>query len=250
MASVSPARHRLALTISGVTLRVPGPPSGDVPRQEVVAADPVRRRIGAARSAGGRTGGVAGNARLTATNAAVLLVLLAAEGVTVLRVRSLLSPHVFIGMLLVPPIVLKMASTGWRFVRYYLGTPSYRRKGPPPALLRLLGPFVVVLTVVLFASGIGLLYAPAGWQGRLLFLHKAGFVLWFGAMAIHVLGHALDTAKLAPRDWYRRTRRQVAGAGARQWGIAVSLVLGLSLGVLVTPHASWWLAHSSLTAGG
>jgi hypothetical protein len=44
--------------------------------------------------------GVTANARLTAANAAVLLVLLvllAAEGVTILRVRALLTPHVFIG---------------------------------------------------------------------------------------------------------------------------------------------------------
>src|SRR5579859_801235 len=45
--------------------------------------------------------GVAGNARLTAANAAVLLVLLAAEGVTILRVRPLLSPHVVIGVMLI-----------------------------------------------------------------------------------------------------------------------------------------------------
>jgi hypothetical protein len=38
--------------------------------------------------------GVAANARLTAASAAVLLVLLAAEGVTILRVRELLTPHV------------------------------------------------------------------------------------------------------------------------------------------------------------
>jgi hypothetical protein len=63
--------------------------------------------------------GVAANARLTATNAAVLLVLLAAEGVTILRVRALLTPHVFIGMVLIPPVLLKVASTGWRFARYY-----------------------------------------------------------------------------------------------------------------------------------
>src|SRR5206468_2516773 len=56
--------------------------------------------------------GVAANARLTASNAAVLLVLLAAEGVTILRVRALLTPHVFIGMVLVPPVLLKVASTG------------------------------------------------------------------------------------------------------------------------------------------
>ena len=40
---------------------------------------------------------MAANARLTASNAVVLLALLAAEGVTILRVRALLTPHVFIG---------------------------------------------------------------------------------------------------------------------------------------------------------
>ncbi|HXJ27767.1 MAG TPA: hypothetical protein VNH17_18775, partial [Streptosporangiaceae bacterium] len=44
---------------------------------------------------------MAANARLTASNAVVLLALLAAEGVTILRVRALLTPHVFIGMVLV-----------------------------------------------------------------------------------------------------------------------------------------------------
>jgi hypothetical protein len=32
-------------------------------------------------------------------------------GVTILRVRQLLSPHVFIGMVLIPPVLLKMAGT-------------------------------------------------------------------------------------------------------------------------------------------
>jgi hypothetical protein len=54
--------------------------------------------------------GVAANSRLTASNAVVLLVLLAAEGVTILRVRELLTPHVFIGMVLIPPVLVKMAS--------------------------------------------------------------------------------------------------------------------------------------------
>ena len=56
--------------------------------------------------------------------------LLAAEGVTILWVRELLTPHVFIGMVLVPPVLLKVARTGWRFARYYRGAPAYRRKGP------------------------------------------------------------------------------------------------------------------------
>ena len=133
--------------------------------------------------------GVAGNARLTAANAAVLLVLLAAEGVTILRVHRLLSPHVFIGVVLIPPVLLKVASTTWRFARYYTGAPAYRRKGAPPVLLRLLGPVVVILTLVLLFSGVGLLLVSRPWLPLLLKVHKASFVLWFGAMTIHVLGH-------------------------------------------------------------
>src|ERR1700722_8977159 len=135
------------------------------------------------------TDGPESNARLTRTTAAVLLVLLAAEGATILRIHSLLTPHVFIGMLLIPPVVVKTISTTYRMARYYLGSPAYRRKGPPPVLLRLLGPFVVVSTVVVLVSGVALLLAGASWQSRLPIVHKAGLVLWFGAMTIHVLGH-------------------------------------------------------------
>jgi hypothetical protein len=55
------------------------------------------------------------------------------------RIRPLISPHVFIGMVLIPPVLVKVASTTWRFARYYQGAPAYRRKGPPPVALRLLG---------------------------------------------------------------------------------------------------------------
>jgi hypothetical protein len=81
-------------------------------------------------------------------------------------------------MMLVPPVALKIGSTGWRFARSYLNDPEYRRKGPPAVVLRLLGPFLVVLTVTVFASGIGLRFAPSLWQGRQLTLHKASFVLF------------------------------------------------------------------------
>lgn len=189
----------------------------------------------------GRGDPTEGNARLTASTAAVLFALLAAEGVTILQARRLITPHVFIGMLLVPPILLKMGSTFWKFARYYSGSPAYRRKGPPLLALRVLGPFVVVLTLTVVASGIALLLAPFSWRSTLLLVHKASFILWLGAMTLHVLGHLADTARLAPRDWLRRTRRQVDGAGARQWVLAASLVLGLILAVVVVPQVGPWL---------
>ncbi len=187
---------------------------------------------------------MAGNARLTAANAAVLLVLLAAEGVTILRIRPLLSPHVFIGMVLIPPVLVKVASTGWRFARYYRGAPAYRRKGPPPVVLRLLGPVVVILTLVLLASGVGLLLVTGSWLTLLLKVHKASFVLWFGATTVHVLGHLGEVFRLAPRDWLRRTRHDVTGAGLRQWLIAGSLVVGVLLGFLLLARVGPWLASA------
>jgi hypothetical protein len=39
---------------------------------------------------------------------------------------------VFIGMVLVPPVLLKVDSTGWRFARYYRGAPAYRRNRLAP----------------------------------------------------------------------------------------------------------------------
>jgi hypothetical protein len=183
---------------------------------------------------------VEGNARLTSGTAVVLLVLLAAEGVTILRIRGLISVHVFIGMLLVPPVLVKTCSTVYRFARYYRGSAEFREKGPPPILLRMLGPFVVLLTFAVLATGIALLFVGPSLRSQALFLHKASFLLWLAAMTVHVLGHVLETARVAPRDWMHRTRRSVTGAGLRQWTIAASLVVGLLLGLLVLGRVAPW----------
>ncbi len=218
------------------------PPPGGTGRPGRPGSPPQEYRAGTQRRAERRPdAGVAGNARLTAANAAVLLVLLAAEGITILRVHQLLSPHVFISVVLIPPVLLKVASTTWRFARYYTGAPAYRRKGAPPVLLRLLGPVVVILTLVLLFSGAGLMVSRP-WLSLLLKVHKASFVLWFGAMTIHVLGHLGEVFRLAPRDWLRRTRREVTGAGTRQWLIAASLVAGVMLGFLLLSHVGHWLS--------
>ena len=111
-------------------------------------------------------GGVAGNSRLTAVTAGVLLVLLAVEGFTLLSLQSLLSWHIFVGMLLVPIVGLKMASTGYRFVRYHTGDRDYVRAGPPAPALRLLGPIVILSTAGLFAGGVPLISPWTHWIGH------------------------------------------------------------------------------------
>ena len=39
-------------------------------------------------------------------------------------------------------------------------------------------------------------------RANLYVVHRASFILWFGAMSVHVLGHLVDTARLAPRDGF------------------------------------------------
>jgi len=185
--------------------------------------------------------GVKGNTRLTSSLGAILIVLLAAEGLTLLQVHQLLTWHVVLGMLLVPPVVLKIGVTSWRFAKYYLGDNDYRQKGPPFILLRLLGPFVVILTVTLLGSGVVALLAPAGSRSLYLTIHKASFVLWFGCMTIHVLGHLGETFRHGASDLWRRSRRWVPGAYVRLAAVALSVVLGVALGVAFIPQAHAWV---------
>ena len=68
---------------------------------------------------------VEANARLTGLSGIVVLVLLIAELVTVvLGARSALSLHVAIGLILLPPVLVKLTSTTWRMVNYYLRAPA------------------------------------------------------------------------------------------------------------------------------
>jgi len=131
------------------------------------------------------------NERLTATTAAVLLVLLAVEGFTILSVRQLLSVHIVVGLLLIPPVALKLLSTGYRFLRYYTGDEAFVAKGPPHVVMRLLAPLLVVSTLAVLGTGVALLaLGPENHRDLILGLHKASFLVWLFAMSIHVLVYA------------------------------------------------------------
>ena len=189
-------------------------------------------------SADARHGGTDGNERLTGSTGAMLLVLLAAEGLTVLSLGSLLSLHVLLGVLLIPPVALKIASTGYRFVRYYTGSRQYVTKGPPPLLLRALGPVIVVSSVVLLATGVALLaMGPGG--GLVRNLHKLSFIVLFGTLSVHVLAHLRKLPALTAADWRGRTR--LAGASARRAILVASLLAGLACGAVAVSYDGAWV---------
>ena len=171
-------------------------------------------------------GGSDGNEQLTAIVATLLLLLLAVEGATLLNMRSLLTVHVFVGVLLIPVVAVKLGSTSWRMLRYYLGADEYVRRGPPHVFLRaVVAPVVVASTIVLFGSGVGLLVLGQH-EGPLVGLHKASFLVWFGATTVHVLTRVF---RLPPRFGCPHP------AGPPPRPVGASLVTGLALATVSLP---------------
>ena len=177
-----------------------------------------------------RSGGSSGNEQLTAIVATVLIVLLLVEGATLLQLRSLLTVHAFVGMLLIPVVALKVGSTGWRMLRYYRGGEEYVRRGPPHIALRaLVGPVLVVSTILVLATGVALLVLDQT-QGTLVGLHKASFVVWAGAFGVHVLAHVLKLP--------RALSARLPGAALRIVLVVGTLSAGAAIAVATLPAAN------------
>ena len=191
-----------------------------------------------------RTGGPAGNARLTAWTGMVLLLLLAVEGVTLIDVRGLITWHIVVGSILVPPALLKTATTGWRMVRYYAGNRDYRLAGPPPMLLRLLAPLVVISTLALLTSGIVVgVVGPDSARGSLwgtpaslLFLHQASFAVWVGVTALHVLGRLVPAARIISG----RAASAVDGRALRGVVVVAALALAVWVATIILAGSAGW----------
>ena len=177
-----------------------------------------------------RSGGVEGNERLTSVTAVVLVVLLAALGVTILAIGPLIWWHVLLGMLLIPPVFLKLCSTGWRFIRYYGGADEYVHRGPPVLPLRLLAPLVVAATIAVFATGVALLAVGPG-GAFVVGLHKASFVVWLAVTGLHVLAHARRLLPSGP----------VSGGRLRLLLLGGTIIAGALLAIATVRYAQPWV---------
>lgn len=175
--------------------------------------------------------GVIGNERLTALVSLVLLVLIIVELATSAFLRLWLPTHTVVGVLLAGPLLLKMGSTGWRVLRYYTRAPAYVRRGPPPLVLRVLGPVLLITTLVMIGSGIGLVVT--GPIQSILLTHVFSALLWLPLMAVHSLAHWSQVPRRLADDWSSRLDpRSQVGRGLR---------LGVNLGALLLGVIGAWL---------
>jgi hypothetical protein len=183
-----------------------------------------------------------GNERLTAVIGLLLLVPIFVEVVTVLLgVHTFMSVHVFVGLALIPPVLLKLGSTAWRFARYYTRSRPYVALGPPQIAMRLAAPLFVAATIVLFGErdhdGIRAWRgtrrrSPSSWPGlrdlapaprpaRARLLHPGGEEDRRGCSA----------RATEPSPWSRR------GAS----GVVVAVVSGLVIAAAAVPAQHRWI---------
>jgi hypothetical protein len=149
-------------------------------------------------------------------------------------------------VILIPPALLKTGTTGWRILRYYAGDPAYREAGPPPLLLRVLGPLVVLGSLALLGSGLALvvlgqqrsresLFTLVGQRVDVLTLHQASFAVWAVVTGLHVLGRLLPA-------WQSAAGRSavVPGPRGRLLLLVGSLVVAGLCALLVLAHPGGW----------
>jgi hypothetical protein len=182
--------------------------------------------------------GVDGNTRLTSATGIVLIVMLAVEGYTILDVRGLITLHIFLGIMLVGPVLLKVASTLYRFARYYSGSRPYVEKGPPHIVLRVLGPLVTISSLAVLGTGLALIGASR--HGLLLTAHKASFIVWVAVMTIHVLGHIVEASVSSARE----VRASSPGRRLRLAALVLAVAVGVGGAAILLPHATQWTQHS------
>jgi hypothetical protein len=194
-------------------------------------------------------GGPAGNARLTAWTGLLLLVLFVAESFTLIDVRQLISWHVVVGTLLVPPALLKTGTTGWRIVRYYTGRRPYRDAGPPPMLLRILGPLVVLGTLAVLGTGLLLIvFGPdtsrhtlvdlVGQRIDAVTIHQATFVVWAVVTGLHTLARLVPAVRLTVAP--AKAGEPVPGGGRRIAVLTATVtVAALSAALVLSASGAW-----------
>jgi hypothetical protein len=186
-----------------------------------------------------------GNHRLTALTGSLLAPLLALVFVTGLLMDALWHIHYVVGFVLIPVVALKLASTGYRAMRYYIHNPIYREAGPPELLPRLTAPILVLSVVTALATGVAL-YFERSRSGILSTLHTDSAVICAVLVGLHLLTYALDALGTAARELNARLSRL---GSIRVAAVIASLALGIVLAIVTYSYGVWPARHQGQREG-
>lgn len=186
---------------------------------------------------GGARGGdpAARNRRLTALTGAAIYLLLVALAVTIVDIRRFLFAHYLVGFLLIPPLALKLGSTGYRFARYYLGDEPFRLAGAPPLLLRfVVAPILVLSTAAVFGTGLELWLFGLQLGSVWISAHTLSAVVMLVAVAAHLLAHTRLSVDAIVDEVAARPRAAIS----RRSFVVASLAFGAVMAAASLLYAS------------
>lgn len=171
------------------------------------------------------------NERITVIAGALLFVFIIVELFITSSVRSLGTEHVFVGILLSGPLVVKMLSTGYRFFRYYTKSPKYVRQGPPNSVLRILAPFLVLTTLLVFTSGYLMVFGHN--FNFYLKIHAVSCALWLPLLIIHIYAYIRKVLSVVSSNRNTSTKRPTsnkkAGLGINIAGLIIGVIASIAL---------------------
>jgi hypothetical protein len=179
------------------------------------------------------------NQRLTASTGLIVFVLLIAIAATLFNISSLLTAHYVVGFLLLPLVILKMGSTGYRFLRYYAGSAPFRLAGAPPLLLRfLVAPVLVVSTVAVFGTGIELWLFGLRFGSAWIEAHTVSAVFMVLATAAHVLAHLRRSADVTMTEVSDLRREATSRHSLLLAGVIAGAVLAVASLLYASPFSA------------
>lgn len=188
-----------------------------------------RRRIGRAVDIleGGphprRTVAVAGNLILTSHAGLVILFLLVLLYFTGLEFAPLRGVHVGLGFALIPILLVKLGSTGWRAVNYYFDRDPYRAAGPPWLLPRIMALPLTLCAVAATISGV-VLWATGTDHGTWATVHIYAVISLAVVVAVHLTIYTRKAFRASTRSLEEpKTTRQER---VMVWALLVALVVG------------------------
>jgi uncharacterized membrane protein YhaH (DUF805 family) len=156
-----------------------------------------------------------------------------------------------LGVLLVPVALLKTGSTGWRIARYYTGNRPYRAAGPPPMILRVLGPLVILSTLGVLGSGLALIAVGQGTSERTwltvlgqqvsaVTLHQVLFIAFGVLTGLHLLARIVPAIQLTTGRTHDEAGTGAPGKGPRALILVMTLAAAAVAAALILPTAHGW----------
>jgi hypothetical protein len=166
---------------------------------------------------------VVGNLILTSHAGLIILFALVLLYLSGLAFTPLRPVHFALGFALIPILVVKLASTAWRAISYYLGRGAYRAAGAPWLLPRLIAVPLAVAAVLATTSGV-VLWAQGTDHGTWAAIHTDSVI----ALGIVVLVHLAIYLRKAARASAKSLAASAINRPERVivWALLAAMVAG------------------------